>query len=767
MTSESTSHDPLQHLASLISRSTHPLDVREAKVEEILHLAEITTTAASFYTAISAIGRFSLSQAQEIYDFCQAQDVLDRAFGEPGKGLAVTDHDILQPDAPGAAKEHARIGYARPEKRREREEAEKRGGGARNMAPPAKRCKYDEKEDEKPDEDSRTRDVPDTSFSPARHATDPASLPPSAPAPYKIPPETASLSQPPSEWRAILRLHNEAWKDVWGRKNLRYTDGLPHLAAHVLPFFALLEHEVRTDPDPVFVREEYLEVSKMVQEQDDGQADQRWTGFFYVGTPGVGKSTFLIFHSLLRAENRQHFLLSTSKTPEVAYLWTDEGVLAVQLCEQWHQDYVFVSHPTRLHVLIDSAPTVVKPVSEHLVAISNATEIIASSPRSELYKLGRKLPGTSFCVAKTWQEEEVRVFYHLSKKHSESSLSSTPYSLSTLFRNFRLGRLSTNLVLPPPARDLLPSAILPRHRRRGVAVYGVLELFAVYGGVIRQVSQLQITKGPAKKPFHDLPLFSICLDLLKTPAELRRVFLGKEIGSSGQLEGYHRVVHLQPASEFCRATHGMPVFRSKSPTKYVRAIVMAALKTLQRAAREELAQTVMSLSSLKGFFFDILALHHFVVAPPDVTEIVLLSPDDPPLVYRPPQLAPLECDPCKEGTSLPDEPSLLILPPLFPGLDGIIYTSSTDDIILLQITTSETHDLKEEGFEAIFSAFPSLARSRNIYVAFVTPSAETGKALTSTTYTNLRGGVEIAEEVTTQGGRSTLLFDATLSAAAD
>ncbi|GAA5909863.1 hypothetical protein JCM6882_002035 [Rhodosporidiobolus microsporus] len=170
MASQPTSLDPIHHLAILISRAINSLNPNEVLAKTVVKLAKSSQTTDAFHKAISAFGRFSLPQAQEIYDFCQAQDVLDHAFGDPSKGLTITDHDVLAPDAPvraglstggaggGDADKHvfkapqrSTLGLDRlaAEKRREREEAEKRAGAGKG-GPPAKRIKYDDEEDEAP-----------------------------------------------------------------------------------------------------------------------------------------------------------------------------------------------------------------------------------------------------------------------------------------------------------------------------------------------------------------------------------------------------------------------------------------------------------------------------------------------------------------------------------------------------------------------------------------------------------------------------------------
>ncbi|GAA5969666.1 hypothetical protein JCM11641_007997 [Rhodosporidiobolus odoratus] len=171
-TSDSDSLDPIHHLAILISRSINSLNPNDQLAKTVYTLSKSHPTLQSFHKAISAFGKFSPLNAQGVYDFCQAQDTLDRAFGEPGKhgGLVVTDRDVLEPDQPvraglstgraGGEDKHVFKAPALPqkstlgldrlaaEKRKEKEQADRKG------EPPTKRIRYDEDEEE--DEQGRS-----------------------------------------------------------------------------------------------------------------------------------------------------------------------------------------------------------------------------------------------------------------------------------------------------------------------------------------------------------------------------------------------------------------------------------------------------------------------------------------------------------------------------------------------------------------------------------------------------------------------------------
>ncbi|BGP14697.1 hypothetical protein JCM10213v2_002647 [Rhodosporidiobolus nylandii] len=171
-----TSLDSIHHLAVLLSRSLNTLNPNPVLAQTVYKLSKSHATLDSFHKAISAFGRFSLVQAQEVYDACQSIDVLDRAFGDPtagaaGRGLQIVDHDVLEPDAPvraglstggqGGDKHvfkapslpgRSSLGLDRlaAEKRREKEDREASGSGGRGaMPPPQKRIRYDEDEEDK------------------------------------------------------------------------------------------------------------------------------------------------------------------------------------------------------------------------------------------------------------------------------------------------------------------------------------------------------------------------------------------------------------------------------------------------------------------------------------------------------------------------------------------------------------------------------------------------------------------------------------------
>ncbi|GAA6001990.1 hypothetical protein JCM10207_003027 [Rhodosporidiobolus poonsookiae] len=156
--------DPQHHLAVLLSRALNSVTVNEVLAKTVYQISKNHASVAPFHKAISAFGKFSESQASELYDYCQARDILDRAFGDPAQGIRITDHDVLEPDQPvraglstgggagaGGDDKHVFRQPALPgrsslgldrlaaEKRREREALEKKG--------PAKRIKYDDEDE--------------------------------------------------------------------------------------------------------------------------------------------------------------------------------------------------------------------------------------------------------------------------------------------------------------------------------------------------------------------------------------------------------------------------------------------------------------------------------------------------------------------------------------------------------------------------------------------------------------------------------------------
>ena len=188
--------DAMHTLAVLVSRALNTLNPNPALAQTVYKLAQSHPTLESFHKAIAVFGRFSLQQvqfplpplfstlegvpreltiprvqAQEIYDFCQSQDILERAFSQPGAaaassrgGIHIVDRDVLEPDAPVRAglttttttdtgkhvfkaPQKSALGLDRlaAEKRREKEALERSGA--------VKRLKYDDDDD---DEDSQS-----------------------------------------------------------------------------------------------------------------------------------------------------------------------------------------------------------------------------------------------------------------------------------------------------------------------------------------------------------------------------------------------------------------------------------------------------------------------------------------------------------------------------------------------------------------------------------------------------------------------------------
>ncbi|GAA5865683.1 hypothetical protein JCM3774_004965 [Rhodotorula dairenensis] len=182
--------DAMHTLAVLVSRALNTLNPNPQLAQTVYRLAASHPTLQAFHKAIAVFGRFSLQQAQEIYEFCQSQDILDRAFSQPGtapaassssRGIHIVDRDVLEPDAPVRAgltlgtaaddkhvfkaPQKSSLGLDRlaAEKRREREALERSGA--------VKRLKYDDDDD---DQDSSDFKMPSRRTAPSnlRHRPD-------------------------------------------------------------------------------------------------------------------------------------------------------------------------------------------------------------------------------------------------------------------------------------------------------------------------------------------------------------------------------------------------------------------------------------------------------------------------------------------------------------------------------------------------------------------------------------------------------------------
>ncbi|BGP30842.1 Pre-mRNA-splicing factor ATP-dependent RNA helicase PRP16 [Rhodotorula toruloides] len=181
---------PMQHLAILLSRSLNTLNPNPVLAKTVYNLSHSHSTVDSFHKAISAFGRFSLPQATEIYEYCQAQETIERAFSQPGsslnggRGIQIMDHDVLEPDQPvraglsmGAGEDkhvfkvpqRSALGLDRlaAEKRREKADLEKRGD--------IKRFKYDDEEEE--DQSSAGFKVPTRRSAPSNLRNRPSDTP--------------------------------------------------------------------------------------------------------------------------------------------------------------------------------------------------------------------------------------------------------------------------------------------------------------------------------------------------------------------------------------------------------------------------------------------------------------------------------------------------------------------------------------------------------------------------------------------------------------
>jgi pre-mRNA-splicing factor ATP-dependent RNA helicase DHX38/PRP16 len=89
----------LHTLAILISRSLNTLNPNDVLATRVYALST-TLSYSAFASALSTFGKFTPAQSKEIFDACQAQDVLDKAFKPPG-GMVITDSDVMAGESGG------------------------------------------------------------------------------------------------------------------------------------------------------------------------------------------------------------------------------------------------------------------------------------------------------------------------------------------------------------------------------------------------------------------------------------------------------------------------------------------------------------------------------------------------------------------------------------------------------------------------------------------------------------------------------------------
>lgn len=155
-----------KRLAVLLSRALNSLNPNEVLAKTVFQLSK-NHNLTSFTKAISAFGKFSQDQAQEIFELCQQQDTIEEAFSTPGAGLTITDSDVLEPEQAGgrpgltlgaglddkhvfkapALPQRSALGLDRlaAEKRKER-------GETSSASASVKRIKYDEEDEVQPEE---------------------------------------------------------------------------------------------------------------------------------------------------------------------------------------------------------------------------------------------------------------------------------------------------------------------------------------------------------------------------------------------------------------------------------------------------------------------------------------------------------------------------------------------------------------------------------------------------------------------------------------
>ncbi|GAA6028370.1 hypothetical protein JCM8097_006998 [Rhodosporidiobolus ruineniae] len=341
----------------------------------------------------------------------------------------------------------------------------------------------------------------------------------------------------------LLDLHQEAHGLIWGQDNLRVTEGVPHLAPG--PLALLMTLNPTAVELPVLVRREYLEFLSIMEEDMDGMRGSEWRGYVCAGSPGIGKSTFLVVYAVLRAERREPFILASTSDPKTGYLYYEGGVLQLALSAGWHVKLQLDQLPVRLAVLVDSATDVVEAVPSWFLGLGGAFTVVASSPRSER-------------------------FLHI--QHSLSILSTTPERLSSRLDSHLQDPSSTSLSLPASALALANNTILPRHAYQ-TNVYGVLELFDMIGGIVRYFGMSFSKTGD---PVRDIDVLNMAAGFLANESQFCRLDEGMDNPQMFQLPGYHAVVHLRPDPDRPRLGRIKPHYEAFVPTKYLRALLRVA-----------------------------------------------------------------------------------------------------------------------------------------------------------------------------------------------
>ena len=213
--------DPLNTLAVLVGRALN-LNPNPVLAHTVFRLSQSHPDVDRFHKSLTAFGRFSKQHAQDIWDECQKEDLVARAFAQPGSHanggrLAVHDHDVLEPDAPvraglsvtASADKHvfkapslparSTLGLDRlaADKRRERDST----ASSSSSAPALKRIKYDD-DDDVHDSYKSASSLPSPPLAPFSHRAHPdppsSSASPSPPSPAVPARPTARPTNPRS-----------------------------------------------------------------------------------------------------------------------------------------------------------------------------------------------------------------------------------------------------------------------------------------------------------------------------------------------------------------------------------------------------------------------------------------------------------------------------------------------------------------------------------------------------------------------------------------
>ncbi|GAA6014000.1 hypothetical protein JCM10207_000201 [Rhodosporidiobolus poonsookiae] len=310
-----------------------------------------------------------------------------------------------------------------------------------------------------------------------------------SPEPWSIPAAIlADLACRTPVFPELLAAHRQAHAHLWGQPNLRNTDGVPHLPLGLQP---LLDTFERASSDaPILLRSEYIRKAAAIHELVSCDPSRAWQGFFYVGFPGLGKTTFLLVYALLMAEIRQPFLLASTAHPDLAHLWYSGGVEQVPIRPAWHTPYNFPTFPTPVPILVDAAPAPAgtlgsSDLSASLLGGEGLYTIVSAAAHSERHRWQYNMASYT---ASQWTEAEARAYLFLHHKYHSKALNNTPHALSAVLKAGladNQAHLSPSLALnlPTAAYAYDQSTVHPRYQylSKVQPVHGVLQLFLQLG----------------------------------------------------------------------------------------------------------------------------------------------------------------------------------------------------------------------------------------------------------------------------------------------